>query len=345
MKREVKQLLQKTKDSALLAIEYYNKPAVSFKSEGFIVMMCIAWTSFFHAYFLKNKIKPWYRKQEKGKRARFETITEKLPDGKVIKDKKWWELEKCLREFYKGNNNDPVFNNLKFLSGLRNLIVHRNLPELDASIYAECQACVINLNEYLKKYFGQKYNLDQFLSFSLQIFSNPKNIIEASKHELKKKNAIEIVDFIKSFRSSLNTNILESPQYSFKAVLIQVKNHESKDALALRFISEKDLTEEQKEQLKNIGVVLIKEKEIKVPEDEHIMDKLTYQELINQCIKEIPNFKLNKKFHQIRKNIITSNPNLIYQRKLDPKNVKSLKKNFYDKRIIELIEKEYNESN
>lgn len=60
----VRQLLQKAKDSALLAIEYYNKPAVSFKSQGFIVMMCIAWTSFFHAYFLKNKIKPWYRKKE-----------------------------------------------------------------------------------------------------------------------------------------------------------------------------------------------------------------------------------------------------------------------------------------
>jgi len=32
----VKQLLKKAKDSALLAVEFYNKPAVSFKSEGFI---------------------------------------------------------------------------------------------------------------------------------------------------------------------------------------------------------------------------------------------------------------------------------------------------------------------
>ena len=71
----VKQLLQKAKDSALLAVEFYNKPAVSFKSEGFITMMCFAWTSLFHAYFFKNGIKPYYRKTKQDKRPRFEKIS------------------------------------------------------------------------------------------------------------------------------------------------------------------------------------------------------------------------------------------------------------------------------
>jgi hypothetical protein len=61
----VKQLLQKAKDSALLAVEFYNKPAVSFKSEGFITMMCIAWTSLFHAYFLKIKLSRFIKKMVK----------------------------------------------------------------------------------------------------------------------------------------------------------------------------------------------------------------------------------------------------------------------------------------
>jgi hypothetical protein len=172
----VKQLLQKAKDSALLAIEYYNKPAVSFKSEGFIVMMCIAWTSFFHAYFLKKKIKPWYRKKDKGRRPRFDYITEKLPNGREIKDKKWWDLTKCLSEFYKNNQNDPVFKNIQFLSGLRNLIVHRNLPEIDASIFAECQASVLNFNEYLGDYFGYKQKIDVILSFSIQLADPPEEL-------------------------------------------------------------------------------------------------------------------------------------------------------------------------
>jgi len=85
----VKQLLTKAKDSAMLAIEFYNKPAVNFKSEGFITMMCIAWTGLFHAYFFKNKIKPYYRKNENSKRSRYKTITIEIADGEKIKENKW----------------------------------------------------------------------------------------------------------------------------------------------------------------------------------------------------------------------------------------------------------------
>lgn len=336
----VKQLLQKAKDSSLLAIEYYNKPAVSFKSEGFIVMMCIAWTSFFHAYFLKNKIKPFYRKKESAKRPRFETITEKLPDGKEVKDKKWWDLNKCIKEFFKLNPNDAVQKNLEFLSGLRNLIVHRHLPELDAFIFAECQACLLNFNDYLGKFFGEKHKIDVFLSFSIQLFQNHKNFIDASKKELKEKNAVEIVDYIKTFRSALSTEIFESPNYSFKAVLTQVKNHESKDALALKFIHEKDLTDEQKENLRNIGIVLIKEKEKKIdgiPEGYN----LDYKQLINELKKAIPNLKVNKYFYLVKSDILNKFPELKFTRKLDPNNPKSLQKVYYKQEIIEKFKEAY----
>ena len=50
---KVKQMLNKAIDSALLAVEVYNKPATKFKSGGFIVLMSIAWTSLFHAIFIK----------------------------------------------------------------------------------------------------------------------------------------------------------------------------------------------------------------------------------------------------------------------------------------------------
>lgn len=337
----VKQLLRKAKDSALLAIEFYNKPAVSFKSEGFITMMCIAWASLFHAYFFKNKIKPYYRKSSKGKRPRFEKTKEKLPNGNIIEDYKWWELTECLRQYFK-DKNDGVRKNLEFFSWLRNLIVHRNLPELDASLYAECQANILNFNNFLINEFGEKHRIDFMLSFSLQMFQQPTNFLEASKDVLKKKGAKEIVEFIKCFRSSLSDDIFSSPDYAFKAVLIQVKNHESKDALALRFINEKDLTEEQKEQFKNIGFVLIKEKEKKV---DGIPDKykLDYKALCIRLKTEIPSIKFNNQFHEIKKEILDKNPDLYYQRKLDDNNPKSPKKNYYDPIIIEKIKDAYKE--
>ena len=67
LSKHVKICLQKAVDSALLAVETYNKPAIKFKSGGFIVLMSIAWTSLFHAIFLKNGIKPYYRDKVSGK--------------------------------------------------------------------------------------------------------------------------------------------------------------------------------------------------------------------------------------------------------------------------------------
>jgi hypothetical protein len=335
----VKQLLRKAKDSALLAIEFYNKPAVSFKSEGFITMMCIAWTSLFHAYFFKNKIKPYYRTSQKGKRPRFVKIKEKLPNGNIIEDYKWWELTECIKQYFK-EKNDGVRKNLEFFSGLRNLIVHRNLPELDASLYAECQANILNFNNFLISQFGEKHRIDFMLSFSLQMFQQPTNFLEASKDVLKKKKAEEIVEFIKSFRSSLTDDIFSSPEYSFKAVLIKVKNHESKDALALKFINEKDLTEEQKEQLKNTGLVLIKEKKVDGVPDKYTLD---YRALCRKVKEEIPSVKINKEFHDRRREILNRNHDLFHQRKLDPNNPKSPKKDYYDPQIIDILKDYYKE--
>jgi hypothetical protein len=39
--RQVKAALEKARDSALLAVEVYNKPAVKFKSGGYITLMVI----------------------------------------------------------------------------------------------------------------------------------------------------------------------------------------------------------------------------------------------------------------------------------------------------------------
>src|SRR5207249_10978983 len=93
--RKVKAALEKARDSALLAVEVYNKPAVKFKSGGYITLMVIAWTSLFHAIFFKRKTKPFHRKPNK----RYEKI-----EGGF----KCWELDECLRQYYGANTGDPV---------------------------------------------------------------------------------------------------------------------------------------------------------------------------------------------------------------------------------------------
>ena len=89
LKNEVAIHLEKARDSALLAVETYNRPRTSFRSGGYIVMMCIAWTALSHAIFFNQKRKPFYRK--KSNRRHFEML-----DG----DRKAWELSQCLAEFW-----------------------------------------------------------------------------------------------------------------------------------------------------------------------------------------------------------------------------------------------------
>ena len=122
----VKSALDKARDSALLAVEVYNKPAVKFKSGGFITLMVIAWTALFHAIFYKKKRKP-FRKEH----GRF---------VKIDNDFKHWELAECLAQYYKTDTGNPVRKNLEFFIPLRNQIEHRSMPELDATIFGECHA-------------------------------------------------------------------------------------------------------------------------------------------------------------------------------------------------------------
>ena len=46
---QVEEFVVKARDSAILAIDIYNRPIVSFRSQGYIVMMVIAWTALFHS--------------------------------------------------------------------------------------------------------------------------------------------------------------------------------------------------------------------------------------------------------------------------------------------------------
>lgn len=61
--KNLKSLLEKAKESALLAVDIYNKPKTAFRSGGFVVLMCLAWTALIHAKFEKEGVKYYYKKE------------------------------------------------------------------------------------------------------------------------------------------------------------------------------------------------------------------------------------------------------------------------------------------
>ena len=245
--RAVRVALQKARDCALLAVEVYNKPAATFKSGCYITLMVIAWTALFHAVFYRRKIKPYYRKSAR----RYARV-----DG----DYKHWELGECLKQYYREDAGNPVRKNLEFFIPLRNKVEHCSLPEIDSNIFGECQAMLLNFDEMLEREFGVKHCLRQSLSFALQMYPSSSNLAEAVK---RNRAAGAAVEFIEQYRSSISADIIQSGQYAFKAFLIQVANHQSKDALSIQFVHYDKLTDEQKKGIEPL-VAMVKYKHVPV---------------------------------------------------------------------------------
>ena len=231
----------------MLSVETYNKPAVKFKSGGYIVLMCIAWTSLFHAIFFKRGIKPFYREKNK---VRFKRV-----DGEI----QFWELATCVKEYFKGEDC-AIRKNIELFIPLRNKLEHKFLPELDANIFAECQALLLNFDKIVEKEFGEDYCLRESLSFALQLFPSSRTLAMGIKMS---KDAQKITRFIDKYRASISTDIMQSGEYSFKAFLIQVANHKSVDALPVQFFPYDKLTDDEKKKVERIAG-LIKEKHIPV---------------------------------------------------------------------------------
>ena len=244
--RKVKGALEKARDSALLAVEVYNKPAVKFKSGCYITLMVIAWTSLFHAIFYRKKRKPFCKEH-----GRF---------VKIENDFKHWELGECLSQYFKTDTGNPVRKNLEFFIPLRNRIEHRSMPELDSNIFGECQAMLLNFDEILAKEFGGEYCLRECLSFSLQLFPSSESLVAAVKHHPDTKL---VVEFIQQYRSTISPDITASGKYSFKAFLIQVANHRTDTALPIQFVHHDRLTEEDKKHVSQFGA-MVKLKEVPV---------------------------------------------------------------------------------
>lgn len=253
-------LLEKSKDSALLAVEIYNKPRTEFKTGGFVVLMHIAWTSLFHAIFERDRIMYYYKKNK----VHYETI-----DG----DYKAWELSTCLKK-YGTTIDDPVKKNLQFLIKLRNKIEHRFAPMLDQDIFGECQANLINFEQFLEEEFGEKHTINENLVFSLQF----SHILHKKQHKSLRvkqtKDYKELKGFVDTYRAKLDKNTLNSMNYNFKVYLLpKVGNHKKSSDFTLEFIPY-DIKNKEEMNEYNKFLVAIKEKKI-------LLDGLTPSDVAN----------------------------------------------------------------
>lgn len=251
------ELILKSREAALSAVQIFNNPLIQFKSETYIVLMVIAWTYLLHAYYRKNKIN--YKYIDKTNSTENRIRYHKTPQGAI----RYWELSTCI-----SNINCPLDNetktNLDFLLSIRHEIEHRMTNKLDNEISGKFQACCLNYNRYIQSFFGEKLGIDKYLSFSLQ-FSTIS--VEQKEMLLTESNLPKnIVGAINTFESELSEELFNHPNYSYRVIFTQkIVNHKNQADEVIEFVkSDSSLGE-------IINNVYIKEKEKRKYRPSHIV--------------------------------------------------------------------------
>ncbi|MBN9692412.1 MAG: DUF3644 domain-containing protein [Verrucomicrobia bacterium] len=219
------ELIHKSREAALAAVQIFNNPQITFKSEMFIVLMNIAWTYMLHAYFRKHGVEYRYFEQ-KGKNRRFDRTAK----GAY----KFWELERCLNE-----NPCPVdrdaSNNLRFLIGVRHEIEHQMTTRIDASFSAKFQACCLNYNDHIKNFFGDEHAIDKHLSFSLQFSSITKD--QFAQLEAQPSLPAHIKSFVEGFEGKLTDDEFNSPKFAYRVLFVaKTANRKSQADEVIEFV-------------------------------------------------------------------------------------------------------------
>lgn len=266
--KQTRLLLEKARDSATQAISVFNDPRSSFRTGNFTVLMTIAWTALLHSYFERIKIKYFY-KQDSG---RFIKI-----DG----ERKAWDLSDCIKQIFE--ENDPVRKNIELFIKLRNKIEHRNLPGIDQELIGECQAFVLNFENWLINHYGSETSLIDTMFVPIQLTSARRTLPKTKAEE-------KMIQFIKSYRNILSPEILNSQQYAFKAFLVpKIGNHRSSSDIAIEFIKYDENNPQEMEKYEKM-VVMIKEKNVPVAYDGLLRPKDVLIELSNRGIKKTMNW-------------------------------------------------------
>lgn len=225
MKSVADELIKKSREAMMAAVQIYNNPQMTFKAETFISLSIIGWTYLLHAYYRKIGVEYRYFHMN-GKKKVFD----RTKHGAF----KHWELERCINCDESPLDRDTS-TNLKFLIGIRHEIEHQMTDKIDEYLSAKLQACAINFDYYITNFFGKKYSLSEELALAIQFSPiTPEQQTELSNNEHITTN---VRNFIVEFENDLSDESLRSSRYAYRVVFLPINvNREGQADRVVEFI-------------------------------------------------------------------------------------------------------------
>jgi hypothetical protein len=321
MKSRANELLDRSVAAMISAIEIYNKPNFEYREETFSILAINSWELLLKSKWLRensNKINSLYvytpRIKKDGSNSKIKTIKSTRSGNQHTHG-----LDYLAHQLINKNILDhTAWGNIKALVEIRDSSIHfynksswfsLRLQEVGA---ATLKNYVALMNEWFDKDLAS-YN---FYLMPLCFMATDSQIESISLNKEEKK----FIQFIEKLEEN------DDPGSKFSiTVNIDVKftRSKSKDALNFRITNDINATE----------VVLT---------EEQIREKYRYdyKELAEVCRNRYESFKVNNKYHQIRKSFL-GDKKYCSTRMLDPGNPKSVKKDFYSASILNEFDKNY----
>ncbi|MGH7869945.1 MAG: DUF3644 domain-containing protein [Candidatus Dormibacteraceae bacterium] len=284
------QIVESSRAEALNAVEFYNRPASRRPLEAYLVHMHIAWLYLLQAEFLRDKVRYYYRDPRKPRLY-----------VQVDGERKSWDLERCVRERWP-SDQEAVRQNLELTIKLRNRIEHRYEAGLIVASAGFCQALLLNYEEELLEQFGSRYSIADSVHIPVALSTFTREGVArlvAAQQRLPKK----LQDFFVTYRSSLDPSLVLDRHFEFRVEIIQKSAPKSEADLAISFVREEDLTDNERqayETLEKTGRVILREKARPVVNLDHLRPTAVCQ----QVEAEIPfRFRASAEFPQAWKSL------------------------------------------
>ncbi len=323
MKSRSKQLLDRAVAATIAAIEIYNKPDFPYRAETFCILAVNGWELLLKAKWLKengNRIQSLYEKEYRtnidGSKSKRKTI--KLSSAGIPFTHGLGYLAKRLVE---QNHLDPMAKgNLDLLVEQRNTSVHffhQSEPILAKSLQEIGTASTKNFLLATKDWFDRDLSDYNFYLMPLSFVDLPRQT-EAIVLNREERSFLKYLDDLaaqtdESFSDYRVTAYIDVKLTRSNAEGVQeVRRSNNPNAEEIRMT------------------------------DDQFRDTYpwTYSELTNRCRKRYRDFKANSMYHGIRKPL-ERDSKFCWEHRLDSRNPKSTKRNFYSPNILQEFDGHY----
>ncbi len=200
------QLLDKSIDAYVLALETINRLSVTYRVETFAYLICNAWEVLLKARILdqsKNRQSIYYKKRRNEPRR---TLS--------IRD--------CASRAF-ANAKDPTRLNIEKVAELRDEVVHLVISQVPRDVLCLFQACVINYHKKLVEWFGVSLSDRVSVGMMTLVYDLSPDQFDLTSASLKKQLGKDAANFLRSYQEGVAKEFAELGKPSEYSISIEYK--------------------------------------------------------------------------------------------------------------------------